>query len=122
MSFPIDIPIEFVYVLAAVFWIAVLPEPVKSDETRGHVMLCPSTSLGLLIQAGPGRAGGVGWPVDEALGMGGVGGIEDVGPSFPHLTSGAEVDRGRGVIADARVTVVMVVVVWKKSSAKARAS
>ena len=33
-------------------------EPVKPDETRRHVMLCPSTSLGWLIQAGPGRAGG----------------------------------------------------------------
>jgi len=35
-------------------------EPVKPDETRRHAMLCPSTSLGLLIQAGPGSFGGVG--------------------------------------------------------------
>lgn len=35
-------------------------EPVKSGETHRQSMLCPSTSLGLLIQAAPGSFGGSG--------------------------------------------------------------
>ena len=37
-----------------------IAEPGKPGETRRQAMLCPSTSLGLLIQAGPGKAGGSG--------------------------------------------------------------
>jgi hypothetical protein len=38
-----------------------------------------------------------------------VGGIEDQAALRPDRGGGAEVDRGRGVVADARVAVVMVV-------------
>ena len=37
-------------------------------ETRRHAMLGPSTSFGLLIQAGPGRSGGVGAPSTKRSG------------------------------------------------------
>ena len=48
--------------------------------------------------------------VDEALGMGCVGGIEDPGSLLTDLDGGAEVDRGGGVQADPGMAVVMVVV------------
>ena len=40
----------------------------------------------------------------------GVGGVEDLGPLGPYLVGGAVVHRGRRVVADARVAVVVVVV------------
>ena len=43
--------------------------------------------------------------------MGGIGGVEDQGPLLADQAGGAEVDRGGRVIPDARVPVLVVVVV-----------
>lgn len=55
--------LDAVPVATAVESLSPLPptaEPVKPDETRGVGQLCAGGSFGGLIQAGPGRSGGVG--------------------------------------------------------------
>ena len=47
--------------------------------------------------------------------MRGVGGVEYEGPPGPDDAGGAEVDRGRGVITDPGVPVVMVVEVEERT-------
>ena len=49
--------------------------------------------------------------------MGGVGGVEDDGSLDANLGDGTEVNRGRGVVADPAVVVVMVLVPMRSTVA-----
>jgi hypothetical protein len=67
--------------------------------------------LGRFVDPGDaGEVGRFGPAVSEPCGVGGVGGVEGVLSLGAHLGGGAVVDRRRGVIADAGMTVVVVVV------------
>ena len=66
--------------------------------------------LWLVDPDGAGQQGRRRGLIDEALGVGGVGGIEHLGPLGPHAGGGAEVDRSWCVQAESGMALGVVVV------------
>jgi hypothetical protein len=85
-------------------------EPVKHFETTVWLPVLCDVLAGLVD---PGDGGQLRWlrsAAAEPVRVGGIGGFERVGPLGAHLGRSAVVEQGGGVIGDARVAVLVVVV------------